>query len=691
MSLINGSAINGEAINGPGISGEIGDITAEGALITFAQSVEVTAAADSLFEVSQSIQLTAASGQLFDIEQLVGRTASGSLVEIEQRINLKVTASGALFSIVQSIEATASGSLVEIEQRIKDATIRSHVDKWGWDCTLKIAGQEIPRNQIVGTITVTRTENAAALMDVTLLPPPGVQDVEAYHGKRVILDVETASGVHRLYTGTIDIPDIDLVNKRITLRCTDRRNELINAQLGPQLPFIGNWSPAIFETPDDVAEELRQRLETTTKTVDFDAYGNYTISDYLPKLTADFTLSGSTIYRRQPRVEIASRGRLVNRVDIEFEARYTRLRQRERNFRLEGPSFCDVMTTPGLAFMSTPGAQGNIDGFGWIVKPGSTDFEFLPDAGWYQCPANPPFYTGGRFIWSPQTVTGTTVVQRDENCEIIRDSNGNPQTTITNRVANNFQQDFCTAVDWTGAKRFAQDVTEKINISIRAPQSIAQYGEIVQTQRNGYQVEYDSGDFEREENYQIPNGFAGGENGADYYLDKSGLVADYKRALTTAIDIGVTKIIKSHRENHVTLQRFIWPEIDLRHTVLAAAPQLNAIGKVSIIQHSINVSTRQADTEIRTSLARAQGSGPASELVIPILNAPLVGEKTTDTLVMSTYNDDGGFGSNPVRTDGIVTPDIDDESRNPQTVQSNYTYNIGLRNDLLQVIFTSTP
>ena len=168
-------------------------------------------------------------------------------------------------------------------------------------------------------------------MDFTIIPPLGLQNVESLTGKSVTMDVDTDEGTFRIYTGIVDICDVDLIEKKITIHCTDRRTELINSTLGAVVPTIGIYSAIIFgRDPKDPADELAQRLTTVPLTVDFDAYGNYTLSNLAPKSTPDFVLTGSKIYYRDPKVEFTSRGRITNKVTIGFQYRRARLWHMQR-------------------------------------------------------------------------------------------------------------------------------------------------------------------------------------------------------------------------------------------------------------------------------------------------------------------------------------------------------------------------
>ena len=626
-------------------------------------------------------------GKAWDAEQSVALLGSGSLWTAEQTVNLRLSGSGSLFTVEQIVANTVSGSLWKAEQTVKQAGVVTHTDRHGWDATLIIGGVEIARNTIHGNINITRNENSAALMNVTLINLEGIQDFAAWHGKKVLLDIETASGIDRAYTGWVDIPVIDLIAKTITLRCTDKRKEQVNEQLAGELQFIGKWSDAIFNEVDDTAAELAHRLKTTTQTVDFDQYGNYTVSDYLPKATADFTLADADIYRRTPSVQVASRGRLINQVNIEFEYRFTRLRHRSRSFEITTPTFCEYMTIQGLKWMSTGGVNSTIDGFGWTLKDDSKSFTFLPPPGWYDCGQ-------GKFGWLPIVYEGKVVILRDEEGNAVTDANGNPYTETINSNTTDLTEGHILGTTWTAEKKFSQYVTEKINIEVNAPQSQAQYGTIAKPVRHSMNIDYDDRDYEEDKPLRL--GFSGDsdlkptddvytETDGDSYFDKSGSAVDYNNALITVLSMAETTIKKTHRDNHVSIQVPIWPEIDLKHTVATTAGIIQCKGKVSKITHTLNISTGFSETACTLSLSRAEGSQADETLSFPILNIPLIGEKTpVSALKFKLYEK---LGSNPVLGEGVRSPDIDDESREAQIVESNYSINIGIQNNDLVVTF----
>lgn len=670
MSGINSAGINTEAINGPGT------------LTPFSAS-----GSGALAIARQSVQQSEAGGALAVARQVVGWSGSGALAIARQYVRLRLVGSGALAVARQQVNAQGSGALAIASQRVKQAGEITMLERKGWNAFLYIDGVEVVRTQVVEEIEIIRAENSAALMNVMLYPARGVIDLNKYDGKPIKLNIETVtetgSQTRRLYTGLVDEVDLtDLNYGFITLRCTDARREQINAQAGNVVPFIGHWSSDIFDGADDLAEELEQRLTTAPKCVDFDAYGKLTVSNYLPKAIADFNLTGADLYRRNdPKVTVAKRGRLINRVNLRFEMRYVRLRQRKRNFELIGPEFCEIMTTPGLAFILVDSLTNQLKNFAWPVN--FSDFQVYnqPTSGVYNCGQGP-------FIYNTIVRTSGTYRQKtDADGNVITDSNGNPITELVNGGFVDLGQNFCERATWSAAYNFAQDISEVINITVSAPQSIAQYGVIEAKQSNGRQVDFDSSTWEKNETFKDFGGTAANE----YYSDQTGSAQAYLKALETAYYIAETKIIKSHRDNHVEFERSIWPEVDLKHTVNINMTKVQCQGKVSQIRHHIGIASGEAYTRFRLSLSRSQGAAPNDSLSLPLLNAPLVGNQSPRTIKTYSYDADGvGLsqnGSSTQRVIGLRTPAIDNESRNRQTYERTASMDIPIQNDLLVVNF----
>jgi len=487
----------------------------------------------------------------------------------------------------------------------------------------KIDNAAVPDDQIHGAITITRRESEAAIMSVTLLPPVGIQDIDAWAGKAVTLDVDGT----RAYTGIIDTPVISLISKKITLECTDRRREIINAQ---DVSGVGYHSLSIFEEPDSVFEELEQRLQTTAKAVDIKSDGSYALTDINPKATADIVLNDSDVRRRTPSVSPISRGRLVNKITLTFDYRYIRLRHRERNFRIENYDVCDALLHPAVGATKETEFLNYAASMGWLLNDTTVVFEDFPPSQWYNC-------NGTEFGWvSPPG--------------------------------------YAIAIEYTAAKRFSQTLTEKTSITVQAPQSISQYGAIEQQLSNSHNVDYDQAGWEAFGEFAAPSG--GTDDPNDYYIDQTGLIADYENAILTAINIASTKIIQSHRDTSIDFTTDLRLDFDLTKTIQLSISVVAAIGKIVDIVHSIDIANRFTSTDTIIKLSTAQGAQTTDPIVVPARPAaPVITEPYDNPYLMH------------IADNQLITPDIDDLSRQEQIIESANTYNIEIQNDPFQVIF----
>lgn len=669
--MLNSNTLNSVELNGTGYP-----IYGEGALIVLKQQVVIEGA-----------------GEEVDIQQLVGFIGSGNECGVEQTVDLYMGGTGNFIDIEQSVTVTGLGSVAGIEQRVISNVTKNHLQRVGWDAYITIAGENVDTNKIHGNITVERSEGLASLATFTIIPELGVQDVEAYAGKAVTIDVTTPRGTKRIYTGLIDIPEIDLIQKKITFRCTDRRAELINSQFTTAVSTIGYYSPLVFQDVKDTADELEKRLSTTPQSVDFDAYGAYTITSWYPKATADYTLTDSDIYYSQPRVELASRASIVNRVNINFQYRYERLHHTERTFSWTSPVASNIFLflTSGYSLTRKDDIMSAINGAGWPVR-GSVSFTAMWPSGWY-----------GGIAWSTVSYTAASTVKIDPfTGNPVLDSDGNEivETRVTGGT--NYNDVYCMGATWVGTYRWAQTITENYSLAIVATQSVTQYGTIAESE----QYSLDSGtDGAEWENYKAYTDTGNGTG--NYYIDKDVNRTDFNNAVATAMQKAKTTILASHRDTKVSASRSIWPEIDLKHTVAINTTPVTAKGKVFSIYHSLNISTGEAKTDFSISLFKAQGSGSDSSLALPALteNTPNPG---TGTITLGNH-----FGQDPTVAaaaswNGMIgnkinygtlgrtqypesfivdVPAIPEDVRQEKNIYASASYTIAIPNDDLDIEF----
>lgn len=640
-------------------------------------------------------------GTLVEIEQTVLILASGSIVEFEQEVVFLETGEGTLVTIEQLVQTQSSGTLVEFEQRVLNsaAVIPSHETRTGWDATVIIDGVITPQEQIHGKMTIVKTEGTSTLATFTLIPPTGIQDLDFYQGKSVTIDIHTNNtSTYRAFTGVVDIPDIDIIQQKITLRCTNRRKELINTTQQAVVPNIGHYNSAIFSEVDELSDELDQRLTTIPSSFDFDGTNQGVLTAWAPKSTPDFVLDDADIYYDTPDVEMSSRGRIVNTVNISFEYRYPRLWHKEVSYQWNAPytntgSACLII---GQGYSLTPRAsiEAAVGAAGWVLKAPITYVD-LPPNGFYRCGDATGYFTTIK-------TTVQTAAKRDASGNVVTDANGDPIPDGSARSqVTDLRYTFAGGAGWIATNRWAQDISEQYTLTVASSQSVAQYGVIEQDAQYGVDSLFNTDDWE---NYNEFNG-AGGS----YHIDADTNLVTFNSAVTTALQIASTTIEGSHRDTRVTLFRSIMPHLELSHTVEATADKISCKGKTRKITHTLDCNTGEAVTNLEIALSRATGSGSGSTLSPPTrptdnpsiptqlitlqnhfgIDPSTAAATAWNGMIGNSYTGPYGSGVRTSYPESFVVdaPAIGSIYRDQRILGKTQSYNVAIRNDSLVVNF----
>lgn len=559
-------------------------------------------------------------------------------------------------------------------------------------------GSEEITGKVAGDLTITREESAAALCDVTFIPDSGTYDFSRWHGKTVTVTAFDASNTWTLYTGRVDIPDADIINTRITLRCTDSRSERNNALPASTVSDIGFFSEAVFGEPEDQNDEIESRLETIPYGWDYSPDGIGRLTAWEPKATPDFLLDDTDIYRRNPSVEVLSRGRVTNKSVIDISFQYQRLRQRTINYTFDsqlGPCYYSSWGLPPTATQ----LQQAIEAAGWPHT--GFDYTGLDSAGTYTC------QDGDKIHWSPVATQSDVTTVVDENGNPILDANGNQQYTASISSQTDSTNVYAQTASWTASNRWSQNIEEKITVTLTAPQSIAQYGEVETSASYGEQSEFDTEEWEDYESYQVaPPDFLTSANGDKYKDETSEGLSRFNAMALCAINRAKTKIIKEHRDNRVMFETSFWPDVDLSHTVQTGGVNVRAKGKVRRIVHRFDVTNRDSVTEVELALSQSIGNASDTPVAVPARPSVDDAANTVDTsIALGTHTipengtqDDGwaGYIFQRIGTSSqgfpfkrpvsmiVDTPGIDND-RESREVEGASSYTIAIRDDLLEV------
>jgi hypothetical protein len=229
----------------------------------------------------------------------------------------------------------------------------------------------------------------------------------------------------------------------------------------------------------------------------------------------------------------------------------------------------------------------------WVLK-GDVVFTDLPAAGYFN-----------GIGWTPKQTTLTV----DDKGRQIR------KVTDISKV-------FTTAAAFTLVRRFAQQLTERYQIKMLAPQSVTQYGEIKEETNRGITVNYDVTAWEDFDKFQTPLGSVS-DNG-DFIIDRDdndleGGRSSFDNAVQTAQAVVKRDILDSHRQNYVDFDVLLDPDVDLTKTVFVNTARVQARGKVFEFEHLMVIDDGDpaATTSVKLAISKATGSQADDGISVP--------------------------------------------------------------------------
>lgn len=494
-------------------------------------------------------------------------------IEFTQSVSYPTGDASIVFT--QQVGATSQAS-IDFTQTVFDETFTAASWK-DWDLVVKVAGVDVGESLVdAGDISVDCERISARLAEFTLRIS-GTVDAQTWTGKPVTIEwIQGGGAIWRLFTGVIIEPKYNEGNATIRCRCSDDLQRIIDGQTNAQIKDMtgGRWSKYVFSEENTGWNYLQDLLSTQSVSVEMDAFGALHANSLQNKESQDYTFTSSQILDNPAEVSFAQRASLINRVDINFKARFERLYQRnERAIWIWASTFCENQSS-AIVYPSKSMVRDAVDSAGWTILAES--FTSLWNTGTYICGGAPVLWTNAY----PEGVRG---------------------------------------FDIRAAFRWQQSVTDEFTIKVTAPASIAVYGELKGSYSTAADFDY--------------TGAAWTGNEADFTAPLSGFLVDdlhnlYKdqldsveleNALLTAISVAVERINASHRAARVTFKLPLTPYLDLRHTLRINDTNIQAKGIVWRLQHVLNLSTAEAVTQVEIAISCGQSG---ADFTTPVYSAP---------------------------------------------------------------------
>lgn len=453
-----------------------------------------------------------------------------------------------LLTITASGKAVAPTSLAVVD-------LSQHWPIWSLRCT--IDGVDVSA-RLKGVAEVEAEEGAARIARFTIEPTSGVIAPLDYVGKPVTLDyLQTIAGTEvarRVFTGRIDTPSFDDAESLLTFECVDDLQNKVAALDRSVIDALcnGRYSTAVQGELLDNWDYAGAVMSTVAGSLDAGPFANIRVTPWeLASTWATFT-DANLIYPRSW-LRFPQRSTLVNRVDINYEYRYPRLRQRYAYTSWGGPLL--DMAPNGYAYPTQADILSAAGGSGWEVLTGV----------FYSAPASIAHSSGG-FIYPAADAVDLAILQM--------------------------------------AQRHSQTVTETYSLVVRAPESIDANGALPHALRGALQSDFDGGAWESAFDV-APLMPTGGD--MDWAPDAPR--ADSDHAIETLLDQARVIILGSHRGARVGNATVCNPDLDLDKKVAISTTMRTASGKVARVLHSFDLQAGSAVTEFEIACFGVGGAG----------------------------------------------------------------------------------
>lgn len=459
----------------------------------------------------------------------------------------------------------------------------------GWKIKLLLDDIDVSSN-LINSLTIEAEENSAKIAEFSLTPHAGPISVTKWIGKSVVIFYQAEEQQHLLFKGVVDEPIYDPTSLITTFTCTDQLQEKLSLLSKNEINQLiqGHWSSIVFDNPSSNWLYAQDQLSTIPASLDLDNYNEFQLTPWQCKLEPDYVFDDDNILYQSMQVQLANRREIHNQANITFQYRFQRLKQREVEYIYVYPlDFCEQnyrnSTLPNVEMIKQA-----IDGTSWLLKS-NVEYEHQRGPGWVKC----------------GDVTFGFMIKEEIRMFLVREAR------------------------FVLAKRIVQTVTEHYELSLKAPQSIAQIGEIANQETLSYEVPADTDKFVNISKYQPPLKDSVLDDEVNYVKAVKDHVA-LSNVIHTKLNQAKTTILKSHRNNTITFKTPLQPSIQRMHTMKVDSQHVKAQGKVKHVIHECDFNQGSCITTIVVAVSRTDNDEPVLEtgLTLPLdqITQPIEGE-----------------------------------------------------------------
>lgn len=521
-----------------------------------------------------SLPITPTSIQADGLASLISTTYTAASEQVTAPIT--VTVQSAPGTPTAPITVTVRAAAV-VTAPIRVSVVDS-LDTRAWALAVSLGGVDVTA-RVTGAVEVDAEEGASRVATWAMTPPSGAINPVSWTGAEVAIDlIRVIGGVSvpsRLFTGRVDEAAYDPVQRLVRFDCADDLHQTVAAMTEAEVDALtgGSYSVAAHGTLDDRWQYAQARMESRPASLDASAHGGLRVTDW-DGLDIWRTFTADDILHATPGIELPRRRDMINRVDIAYEYRLHRLRQREASLSWSGSIIGTAALASGYQFPSLEAVESAVSGLGWHVVSSAWS-----DAYAYVASAKPTGAPDGA-----------------DSDWWIYGGGGIASYAATLR------------------QRHAQTVTERYAITVTAPDSIAANGTLSSTLRGALASAWTPNEWEASATL-APDVSAADQ---DYSPDADRAASD--AAMEHLVAMARTKIIGSHRRARVSFAIPCLPELDLIHAVALDTETVEASGKVVRLRHVLDPDAGEATTTVSFAVSGIAATGTAADT--PVVAAP---------------------------------------------------------------------
>jgi len=440
-----------------------------------------------------------------------------------------------------------------------------------WRPVVTLGGVDVSA-RLTGEIRIEAAEGEARVASFVMKPAPGPLTLPDWTGAVVTIDIaqQDASGnavdARRLFTGVVDVPDLDLTERLVSFECTDQLQQVVRSlpREWVETNVGGYYSEAVSGESSDMLQYADARLASVAASLDLDPYQAARVTPWHIDDAPVLVLTEADIFDGSLRVELAGRAGIRNEIETVLQYRFPRLRARVVSVNFERT--INQYTSQGLDIPNRDMIEQALSGMsGWQLLG---EINMVPvDPGQYESSGS-----GGTVFTS---ISATDAPQ----------------------LALGFAARF--------ASRWVQWVTEEYRLKVSAQASIDALG-LARETSNGATLDagFDDGAWLSEPAAEpaltLPTS---GDVALDYGGAGRSDRAAAQNAVRTLVAQARRQILATHRDTRAWSMTPLHAGIDLSRRIEVGTAELHALGKVVVLKHRMDIETGEHDTEFAIAVS----------------------------------------------------------------------------------------